>query len=103
VTQYQIKAEPSVDADVEAAFDWYEGKQEGLGREFIELRAVYLRIVEGPLKYAELRSGIRRALIRRFPHALYFAIDEAVVVVLVVVLAVLHAARDPAEWQRRVE
>jgi toxin ParE1/3/4 len=100
VTQYQIKAEPSVDADVEAAFDWYEGEQEGLGREFVdELRAVYLRIVDGPLKYAELRSGIRRALTRRFPYAVYFSIDETVVVVL----AVLHAARDPAQWQQRVE
>ena len=100
MTQYQIKAEPSVDADVEAAFDWYEGEQEGLGREFVdELRAVYLRIVDGPLKYAELRSGIRRALTRRFPYAIYFSIDETVVVVL----AVLHAARDPAEWQQRVE
>jgi toxin ParE1/3/4 len=100
VTQYQIKAEPSVDADVEAAFDWYEGEQEGLGREFVdELRAVYLRIVDGPLKYAELRSWIRRALTRRFPYAVYFSIDETVVVVL----AVLHAARDPAQWQQRVE
>jgi toxin ParE1/3/4 len=100
VTQYQIKAEPSVDADVDAAFDWYEGEQEGLGREFVdELRAVYLRIVDGPLKYAELRSGIRRALTRRFPYAVYFSIDETVVVVL----AVLHAARDPAQWQQRVE
>jgi len=100
VTQYQIKAEPSVDADVEAAFDWYEGEQEGLGLEFVdELRAVYLRIVDGPLKYVEMRSGIRRALTRRFPYAVYFSIEETVVVVL----AVLHAARDPAEWQRRVE
>ena len=58
MTEYQIKAEPSVDADVEAAFDWYEGEQEGLGREFVDkLRAAYLRIVDAPLKYAELRSG----------------------------------------------
>ncbi len=100
MTQYQIKAEPSVDADVEAVFDWYEGEQEGLGLEFVdELRAVYLRIVDGPLKYVELRSRIRRALTGRFPYAVYFSIEETVVVVL----AVLHAARDPAEWQRRVE
>ena len=100
MTQYQLRAEPSVDADVEAAFDWYEGEQEGLGLEFVdELRAAYLRIVDGPLKYLELRSGIRRALTKRFPYAVYFSIEETVIVVL----AVLHAARDPAEWQRRVE
>jgi plasmid stabilization system protein ParE len=69
-----------------------------LGLQFLdELRASYDRIVEGPLKYQELRSGIRRALLRRFPYAIYFAIEGDVVVVL----AVLHASRDPAEWQRR--
>lgn len=62
-----------------------------------ELRASYDRIVGGPLKYQELRGGIRRALLRRFPYAVYFAIDGEIVVVV----AVLHASREPAEWQRR--
>ena len=44
----------------------------GSGTEFLqELRSTYDRIVQGPLKYQELRSGIRRALIRRFPYAVY--------------------------------
>jgi plasmid stabilization system protein ParE len=47
--------------------------------------------------YQDLRLGIRRALLRRFPYAVYFAVDGDVVVVI----AVLHASRDPAEWQRR--
>jgi plasmid stabilization system protein ParE len=42
-------------------------------------------------------SGIRRALLRRFPYAVYFAVERDVVVIL----AVLHVSRDPAEWQRR--
>ena len=46
-----------------------------------------------------LRSGIRRALTKRFPYAIYFSIEGTVIVVL----AVLHAARNPAEWQRQVE
>lgn len=41
---------------------------------------------------AHLRSGIRRALVHRFPYAVYFAVEDDVVVVL----AVLHASRDPA-------
>jgi len=44
VIQYEIEARPFVDADIEAAFDWYEAEQAGLGVEFLaELR---LRIVE---------------------------------------------------------
>jgi plasmid stabilization system protein ParE len=62
-----------------------------------ELRVAYGRIADGPLKYRDLRSGIRRALLRRFPYAVYFSVEEEVVVIL----AVLHAHRDPAEWQSR--
>lgn len=100
MTGYRIEAEPSVDADIEAAFDWYESEEPGLGFEFVdELRHAYRRILNGPFKYQELRSGIRRAITRRFPYAIYFSVEDEVVVVV----AVLHTARDPAEWQRRLE
>ena len=96
---YRIEAEPAVEADVEAAFDWYELEEPGLGLEFLEeLRAAYHRILDGPLGYQELRSGIRRALTRQFPYAVYFSIE----VEIIVVIAVLHTAQDPAEWQRRI-
>jgi plasmid stabilization system protein ParE len=98
VIEYRLVSEPSVDLDVEAAYEWYENERAGLGIEFLdELRATYNRIADGPLKYQELRGGIRRALLRHFPYAVYFAIDGDIVVVV----AVLHASRDPAKWQRR--
>jgi toxin ParE1/3/4 len=98
VTEYRLISEPSVDLDVEAAFEWYENEQAGLGVEFLdELRATYKRITDGPLKYQELRGAIRHALLKRFPYAVYFAVEGEIVIVV----AVLHASRDPAEWQRR--
>lgn len=96
--EYRLVSNPRADLDIEATFHWYEHEQSGLGLSFLdELRATYDRIVKGPLKHRELRSGIRRALFRRFPYAAYFAVEGNVIVVL----AVLHASRDPAEWQRR--
>jgi len=98
VTEYRLVAEPRVDLDAAAAYQWYENEQPGLGLEFLDqLRATYDRIAAGPFEYQDLRSGIRRALLRRFPYAVYFAVDGN----LVIVLAVIHASRDPAEWQRR--
>ena len=47
-----------------------------------------------PFRYQYLRSGTRRALLRRFRKAVYFAVEGDAVVV-----AVLHAAHDAAEWQ----
>jgi plasmid stabilization system protein ParE len=100
VTEYCLVSDSRADLDIEATFHWYENEQPGLGRDFLdELRATYDRIVKGPLKYQELRSSIRRALVRRFPYAVYFAVEDDVIVVL----AVLHASRDPAEWQGRRE
>jgi plasmid stabilization system protein ParE len=98
MTGYRLVAEPAADADVEAVFRWCEAERPGLGLDFLgELRTAYERIVDGPLKYRDLRSGIHRALLRRFPYAVYFAVEESTIVVL----AVLHAHRDPATWQRR--
>jgi toxin ParE1/3/4 len=99
VKRYQIEAGPAVEADIETTFDWYELEEPELGFEFPEeLRAVFLRILESPLGYKELRSSIRRALTRRFPYAVYFLIENNIIVVV----AVLHTARDPAEWQLRI-
>lgn len=96
---YRILSNAASDADIEAAFEWYESEQPGLGLEFLnEIRATHLRILDEPLKYAVLRSGIRRAITRRFPYGIYFSIEDAVVLII----AVLHTARDPAEWQFRV-
>jgi len=98
LTDYRLVAEPRVYFDVAATYQWYENEQPGLGLEFLDqLRAVYDRIAAGPFQYQDLRSGIRRALLRRFPYVVYFAVEADVVIVL----AVLHASRDPAEWQRR--
>ena len=87
MTEYRLVAEPPADLDVAATYRWYENEQAGLGLEFLdELRATYDRIADGPFKYQDLRSGIRRALLRRFPYAVYFAVEADVVVVLAAVL-----------------
>ena len=45
--RYAIEAESAVEADVQAAFDWYEGEEPGLGFEFLaELRAAYELIID---------------------------------------------------------
>ncbi len=98
MTPYRLVAEPRADLDIAGAFDWYEKEQAWLSQEFLdEVRAAYDRVADSPLAYQTLRSGIRRALVRRFPYAIYFTVEGNVVVVL----AVLHVSRDPAEWQRR--
>ena len=98
MTEYRLVAEPRADLDVAAAYQWYESERVGLGREFLDqLRIAYDRIADDPFRYQDLQSGVRRIVLRRFPYAVYFAVEPEAVVVL----AVLHVSRDPAEWQRR--
>jgi plasmid stabilization system protein ParE len=100
LTLYRIVSDARVDRDIGAVYAWYENEREGLGAELLaELRATYTRIVDGPLRYQVLRSDIRRAMLRRFPYAVYFAVEAD----SIIVVAVLHASRNPSAWQRRRE
>jgi toxin ParE1/3/4 len=87
-------------ADIEAAAQWYEGERPGLGFEFTRVvRAALAAIEREPQRYPSARGEVRRALVRRFPYALYFITepDETVV------LACLHVRRDPHVWQSRAD
>ena len=84
--------------EFEEAVAWYEGERLGLGLEFMAAvdQKVAL-IARQPGLFRQVRGSIRRAVIRRFPYTIHF-VEEAE---RIVVLAVFHASRDPAEVRRR--
>ena len=89
---------PLAEADVREAALWYEGRREGLGAEFIlELDALYERVAQSPRQFPATEEGTRRALLRRFPYAVYFVVGDDVPVII----AVLHQHRKPDAWHER--
>lgn len=74
------------------AFAWYEEQRIGLGGEFRDaLDGTVARIARHPLVYAAGDRGLRRALVSRFPYAVYFRIyPDAIVIV-----GVMHGRRHP--------
>ena len=89
---------PLAAADVREAAFWYENKREGLGAEFtLEVDALYERITQNPRQFAVIEEETRRALLRRFPYAVYFIIGDDVPVIV----AVLHQHRRPDRWHER--
>jgi plasmid stabilization system protein ParE len=89
---------PEAETDLAAARDWYEDRMAGLGAEFgREVDLVLSAAAERALGFPVIHRDVRRALIKRFPYGVFFVASED----LVVVLAVLHQARDPAVWKRR--
>jgi plasmid stabilization system protein ParE len=89
----------SAEADVLDAALWYEQRSPGLGTEF--LRAVDVTLAEiarMPERYRLVHREARRALLRRFPYAVYFVATPD----LISVVACMHARRDPRRWEERV-
>ena len=75
--------EPEAEAELDEAFSWYEGRAAGLGSEFVRaVRAAFALIRRNPEQFPRVRSDIRRALVRRFPYAVYYVVEPEQVVVL---------------------
>ena len=90
---------PQAELDVANAVRWYEEQRAGLGDEFvIELDSILRRAILRPLQFPQIKNDIRRALLRRFPYAVYFRVGEETMDLI----AVLHQHRDPRIWERRV-
>jgi plasmid stabilization system protein ParE len=89
---------PAAAADVEDAFLWYESQRSGLGDEYLDELALVLRaIAEHPNRFPIIHRETRRALLHRFPYALFYrVIDEKIIIV-----ACMHGKRNPAHWQIR--
>ena len=84
--------------DVREAHSWYESRRVGLGEDFlasVEQGLEQLRFA--PTAYTQIHGDIRRVLLKRFPYAVFYVIEPR----RIVVLAVLHASRDPARRPRR--
>jgi len=97
---------PAAAADVEAAYRWYEHRRAGLGSEFLDAaRATLSAIDANPAGYPVVYRSTRRALVRRFPYAVFYRLmgEHVVVVAYMHVPARLAATsrlQRPAERNR---
>ena len=90
---------PEAELDIAEAYVWYENRRIGLGEEFLgSVDAAIERISRNPLIHPVVHETYRRALIRRFPYAIYFEFTETTVTVY----AVFHTSRDPQKWRQRL-
>jgi plasmid stabilization system protein ParE len=91
-----LRAEAKV--DIREAYDWYEERRPGLGKEFLgAVRKTLKEVESAPLRFRRARGGIRRAPLHRFPYAIFFIPEGEVTVVI----ACFHARRDPARLHDR--
>lgn len=89
---------PAVRDEANEGYRWYEARQTGLGRDFLdEVEAVLAKIVANPARFGFAERDIREGLLPRFPYAVYYR----VLTDRIRVLSLFHTAQDPALWQSR--
>jgi plasmid stabilization system protein ParE len=95
----QLLVRPAAAADTEEAYLWYEKQRVGLGEEFLAaVDSLLGEIVAHPTTYPVIYREARRALLHRFPYAVFFRVYGETVVVL----ACMHGRRDPTRWKARI-
>jgi len=96
--KYRIVPSPDAEADVNSASWWYWRIDSDLASRFVaEGRATAARIAQFPYRYPVLYGSVRRALLKRFPYAIYYLLDCDEVSII----AVLHQRRSDAIWRQR--
>ncbi len=100
---WKVEFRPEVALDVREAAAWYENRQEGLGSEFVEeiIRA-WDEISQAPLigSIRHTVMDIRWRYPARFPYRVINRVNETDQSLLLI--AVLHAARQERHWKERV-
>ena len=95
---HSLSLRPRALAEIEEARDNYARVEHG--ETFLaELETVLDAIQAMPLRFPIVHGTIQRAMLRRYPFAVFFRIRPATA--HAVVLAVLPQRSDPAKWPQR--
>lgn len=90
---------PEVEQDIGEAYAWYEKRRAGLGNEFLNcVDACLQNICRSPEIYAKVYDHYRRALVRRFPYAIFYEQSGQ----SVTIYSVFHTSRNPDKWRERL-
>ena len=84
--------------DLREARAWYRNISPELANDFVHrLDEAIALVQERPLAFQVAYRTFRRVLVHQFPYALFYHADE----MRIVVVAVLHQARDPETLESR--
>ena len=88
--------EPTAERELDDAIEWYQHRA-GLGDDLAaEVGRFIERIRERPEMYARVKKDYRRAMVDRFPYAIYYEF----IANTVIIYSVFHCSRDPAKLDK---
>ena len=90
---------PEAGLEFEEAVQFYKQRGRKLGQRFArEIRTTIARIVATPDRWRILEEDVRRCLVRVFPYAVLYTIEED----HILIVAIMHAKRRPGYWRHRL-
>ena len=88
---------PIAEREIVTSARWYEARELGLGRAFVdEVLRAFDAVEAGPETFPFLREPYRRKLLDRFPYAVIYKVTAR----RVYVRAVAHGRRRPGYWDK---
>lgn len=89
----------SADLDIQQAYDYYEGWQEGRGAVFMQhLDAAFGQLRQFPESGPRFHHSYRRLLVPRFPYGIFYTVEARGVIVS----GVMDTRQDPKAILRRL-
>lgn len=90
---------PEALADLDEAYAWYEAQRIGRGEDFLlRVDACIQAILRFPEMHAIVSENYRRALVRKFPYAIFYEFADGTVTVY----CIFHTSQNPDKWRRRL-
>ena len=90
---FSLKINSSAQLDLKSAIDWYEAKQVGLGKRFLnDFEKTLIRIQSNPYIF-QLENNYRNALLDIFPYLVIFEIDHQEIIIL----AIFNTHQNPTK------
>ena len=88
-----LRREAQVELQIAAA--WCEEQRAELGGKFLDDFLATVEAMEAsPELYVEIKGGVRRALLKRFPYAIFYLVEET----HIQILGVKHSHGNPENW-----
>lgn len=90
---------PQAQKDIAEAAKYYQERRAGLELDFLsKVDAAVSTIARDPLRFEQVRPGIRRCFLERFPYGIYYRVPDADTVRVIIVR---HHSRRPGFGMRR--
>lgn len=96
---FSLSIRQEAEAEIAEAYRYYEQTREGLGADFILcVEEALSRVIRNPEQFRKVYKNVARAFLHRFPYGVFFVVEGD----RVVVIAFMHARRQPFKWQTRI-